>query len=198
MTETGAVCDWDLSSHDLRPAKVHRSLPVDDWLGHVSASGRRLTTYKPPERDDREDGLHKVRVWDLAGERRRLAPTHVVAACPVGYSVEKVSISEDGRRLLTASSDKRVRVWELGANGRVRRSLELSHGEYPAWRLSFTPDGQRVICVARYGPTDRFGTAFVWDLDVARLVSTARTHAGRELTASEREKFVVGPNPTAR
>lgn len=97
-------------------------------------------------------------VRDLVGHAGR------VTACVV---------TPDGRRLVSASSDKTLKVWDL-ESGRTLSTLEGHAG----WVMSctLTPDGRRVIS----GSKD--GTLKVWDLESGRTLSTLEVEGG-EVTA---------------
>src|SRR5205823_187272 len=60
--------------------------------------------------------------------------------------VNWVSYSPDGTRLVTASDDRTVRLWDA-ADGRLRRTL-TGHTE-PAVAALFTPDGRWIISGGR-------------------------------------------------
>ena len=57
--------------------------------------------------------------------------------------VVSVAFSPDGRRLASSTWTGSTRLWDLGANGSMRR---LTDG--PAWSLSFSPDGRRLAHAA--------------------------------------------------
>ncbi len=79
-------------------------------------------------------------------------------------SVLAASFSPDGRRVVTASTDRTARVWDLSGPRPVATLLE-GHTEIVR-AASFSPDGRRVL-TASYDHTAR-----VWDLSGPRPVAT--------------------------
>jgi WD40 repeat protein len=72
-------------------------------------------------------------VWDTSGKQITQLEGHQ-------DSVNSASFSPDGQRLVTASKDKIVRVWDLSG----RLLAELKHqGEVKS--ANFSPDGQRLV-----------------------------------------------------
>jgi WD40 domain-containing protein/apoptotic protease-activating factor 1-like protein/NB-ARC domain-containing protein len=81
--------------------------------------------------------------------------------------VRGVAVSPDGRRLLSTSDDKTVRVWDL-ETGMTLRVLQ-GHGE-AVWAVALTPDGRRAISASR----DK--TLKVWDLRTGGMLRTLEGH----------------------
>jgi WD40 repeat protein len=55
--------------------------------------------------------------------------------------VKSISISRDGQRIVSGSSDKTIKIWNL-ANGQLERTIE---NDYPIAKVIITPDGQNII-----------------------------------------------------
>ena len=75
--------------------------------------------------------------------------------------VNSVSVSLDGTRIVTASSDKTAKIWDLSGN----EIATLQH-EDKINRASFSPDGKRIVTASADG------TAKIWDLsgnEIAKL-----------------------------
>ena len=78
--------------------------------------------------------------------------------------VNSVIFSPDGKRVVTGSSDKTARVWDLSGPTPVATVLEGHKGL--VFSVMFSPDGKRVVT----GSSDK--TARVWDLSGPTPVAT--------------------------
>jgi len=78
-------------------------------------------------------------IRDLDGDRVRLTLDR-----PIGET-HALALSADGRRLVTAGKDHRVRVWDA-TTGALLHSLESR-----AERVRFTPDGEQIALISHYG-----------------------------------------------
>jgi WD40 repeat protein len=76
-----------------------------------------------------------------------------------GDGVNTVAVTPDGRRAVSASSDRTLKVWDLDT-GHERLSLAGHGGRVTA--VAVTPDGRRAVSAS----SDR--TLKVWDLDTGR------------------------------
>lgn len=129
------------------------------WTAALSADGKQLFTV----------GAQEARRWDVASGRA------VASYSPHGV-VASVDVALDGRRLVTASWDRSVRVWDL-ETGRVLRKLpDLHRGFVNSAR--FSADGELLLTAGDDG--------------LARLVDAATGqervrfagHTGRVLRAA--------------
>jgi WD40 repeat protein len=106
----------------------------------------------------RDAGLRNVVLWD-AQTARRVAhwPGHTGA-------INAIAFDRDGRRFVSASSDRTVRLWET-ATGKCLRVFEGHSDE--VFAAAFHPDGTRIASAGR----DR--AIWLWDpasnQEVARL-----------------------------
>jgi WD40 repeat protein len=82
--------------------------------------------------------------------------------------VNGVAVTPDGRRVISASWDKTLKVWDLHT-GAVLRTLEGHSGLVLA--VAVTPDGKRVISAS----SDN--TLKVWDLDTGGVLRTLEGHS---------------------
>ena len=82
--------------------------------------------------------------------------------------VESVSVMPDGRRAVSGSGDKTLRVWDL-ETGACLRPLE-GHGDRVLC-VSVTPDGRRAVS----GSGDK--TLRVWDLESGQCLRTLTGHS---------------------
>ncbi|WP_437747128.1 AAA family ATPase [Sorangium sp. So ce1504] len=101
---------------------------------------------------------HPVRMW--TGEERTL---HGHA-----WGVNGCAISPDGQRIVSASHDKTLKVWDL-ATGKLLSSLEGHSDGVMACAIS--PDGPRIVSAS----ADR--TLKVWDLATGKLLSSLECHS---------------------
>jgi WD40 repeat protein len=90
----------------------------------------------------------------------------------VGHAqlVTACAVTPDGRRMVSASGDRTLKVWEL-ASGRVLSTFEGHLGGVTACAVA--PDGRRVVSASG----DH--TLRVWDLDTGRVLATCIGHTER-------------------
>jgi WD40 repeat protein len=139
---------------------------------------------------------HKLAVTVAEGESPQLwqlengKPTsHVVLPLEDAPGSE-ISISPNGRWLVMAGgNDQPAVVWDLHAADIPHSSVRLFRrwmpGDLVAGFVRFTPDSRYLITI---GPTG----ARCWPLEMGDLVRLAKSAAGREMTAMEKEEVHVG------
>ena len=92
-----------------------------------------------------------IRLWDVANgkETRRLE----------GHSDGILSLifSPDGKRLISASTDRTIRIWDLSDTSKTTRPRVLRGHDEEVMRLALLPDGQTLVS----GSED--GVVYVWD-----------------------------------
>jgi hypothetical protein len=95
-----------------------------------------------------------------------------------------VAVSPDGRFIVSGSSDRTVKVWEL-ESGRLLRSLE-GHTD-GVWAVAVSPDGRFIVS----GSEDR--TVKVWELESGRLLRSLEGHTDwvRAVAVSPDGRFIV-------
>jgi WD40 repeat protein len=108
----------------------------------------------------------RVKIWDLlASNNPQSLPGH-------GAGIISIAVSEDGRRLASASPDDHtVIVWEP-ANGRPLHRLSCT-----AFKVAFSPDG-RYLVTGEGDPTATStpGGLTVWDVETGRAVHRLTGH----------------------
>ena len=108
-------------------------------------------------------GDHKgrIHIWSAAdGRIRGTLKGHQMG-------VTQISVSPDGKRLLSASIDQSLRLWDLGTRQEIRK-----HGEHdgPIYAAAFSPDGKTALSGGRYG------YLIVWNLADGKVIRTIKAH----------------------
>ena len=98
--------------------------------------------------------------------------------------------SPDGKRILTASWDRTVRLWDPATGQQIGAPLD---NDAPVAEARFSPNGARIVAAS----ADK--TARLWDVkaDTRNLVSRARATFPRCLTPAQRKAFYLPPEPPA-
>lgn len=103
-----------------------------------------------------------VKVWDLeSGERLGTLKTE---------DVQDLAVTPDGTRLVSASDDGTLTVWDLT---RKRRLARIEAHDKPIHALAMTPQGRCVVSASDDG------TLKVWDWETGTLVGTPGGDGGR-------------------
>jgi WD40 repeat protein len=122
-------------------------------------------------------------VWDLeTGREFRKLFGHSDA-------VFGVAVTADGKRAVSASGDRTLKVWDL-ATGRALRTLQ-GHSD-SVLGVALTPDGKRAVSASE----DR--TLKVWDPDTGRLIATFHCDAPALCCACGGEHRIVAGDQGGR
>jgi WD40 repeat protein len=103
--------------------------------------------------------------------------------------VTGVAVTPDGKRAVSASADKTLKVWDL-ETGRVLRTLQGHSDSVPG--VAVTPDGQRAVSASH----DK--TLKVWNLDTGLLIATFRCDASASCCAFADERRIVAGDAGGR
>ena len=103
-------------------------------------------------------------------------------------SVNACSFSPDGKMIVSASSDKTLRIWdaETGEEIKVLRGHNDSVNA-----CSFSPDGKRIVSASWHSTTLR-----IWDAETGEKIKVLRGHAGLENVCSfspDGKRFLSAP-----
>ncbi|WP_437305670.1 TIR domain-containing protein [Sorangium sp. So ce388] len=149
-----AESHWLREAPEALPELVYNRLRSAGWEAERIARTLRFARGLPTIRL-----RHPVRMW--TGEERTLS----------GHSggVNACAVSPDGQRIVSASYDTTLKVWDL-ASGKLLSTLEGHSVAVNACAVS--PDGQRIVSAS--GDS----TLKVWDLASGKLLSTLEGHSG--------------------
>ncbi|HWO20792.1 MAG TPA: AAA family ATPase [Kofleriaceae bacterium] len=173
LAEAGKRCPGPAAARDLndlaqaiaREAHWIRSYPAET-AGLVWNRLRRMGRSEPDLAErlalPPEAAFLHVRHAERAERAPRSADGHTDA-------VRACAVTPDGRRVLSASVDRTLKLWDL-ETGRLAVTLE-GHAD-AVLACAVTPDGRRAIS----GSVDR--TLKVWDLAAGRAVATLEGHTG--------------------
>lgn len=126
--------------------------------GFDIASGKTLFTLTQPEFNPSltfsPDSRYFIQTIGIAAELRDARTGHLLKTLS-GHiaNVQASSVSQNGRRIVTASLDGTAKVWDV-ATGRVLLTLREQH---PLLAVTFSPDGRRILT----GSID--GRVHLWD-----------------------------------
>lgn len=158
---------WNAATGEKLRAFAGHSGPVTSVS--LSADGSRLATGATNSPGSLPGSLSKAILWNTAtGEKLRSFSGHMLG-------VNTVSLSADGTRLATGSSDPTVILWNAATGEKLRTFA--GHSSIVS-RVSLSADGTRLIT----GSAD--STAILWNAATGEKLHTFAGHNGRVLGAS--------------
>ncbi|KYC40721.1 hypothetical protein WA1_24075 [Scytonema hofmannii PCC 7110] len=159
---------WNLETGSLESTLTGHS----DWVNALALTpdGKRVISASYDK---------TLKVWNLeTGKgvfsliKNLIARRQLLTLTLTGHSswVNALALTPDGKRVISASDDKTLKVWNLETG-----SLESTLTGHSDWvnALALTPDGKRVIS-ASYDKTLK-----VWNLETGSLESTLTGHSSR-------------------
>jgi len=97
-----------------------------------------------------------------------------------GALVKSVSFSPDGKRIVSGSGDKTVKIWDAETGEEILALIGHSHGVNS---VSFSADGKRIVS----GSGDTYpesGVIKVWDAETGQEMLTVDVHTQRITSVS--------------
>jgi WD40 repeat protein len=169
-----ASMDGQVGYWDLVEGKMLRRM-----TGYVKARGATDAHFLPGERLAISSGWDgTMAIWDLAtGEQvRRLTGLEGLAGSHLEDTdfdtvAFEISVSQDGRYLLSAGDDESVLLWDLASGQSIRRLI--GHGDNVT-TVRFTPDGQRALSSARNE------ALVLWDVNTGKPVRQFSTRTSSD------------------
>lgn len=160
----GTVVLWDLSNgQELRSFNGHRHLGSSVHAVAFSPDGKYVISG-----NGSPSGTISAIVWEAASGNEKMTLG--------GFTGMVVSLaySRDGKKIVSASGDKRLRVWDAHTG---KELVTIVQPDNYYWGVAFSPDGKRLVAAN----DNRKVT--IWDAETGKEVISMRGHA-REVTSA--------------
>ena len=105
--------------------------------------------------------------------------------------VRIAAFSPDGRWLVSGSSDRTARIWDLHAADPSVTAVVVRGHSGPVTALAISPDSQWFATASGDAGREADYTVRLWDLGVERLADVARAAARRELDPRQRSELLI-------
>jgi eukaryotic-like serine/threonine-protein kinase len=142
--------------------------PDGRWI--VTASGTSMAWAESTASGDIREALSgAARVWDARSGQPLTKPLQHTS------DVNTAQFSPDGKRVVTASSDRTARIWDAQSGQPLTEPLP-----HPHWVRSaqFSPDGTRIVTATGDRWSPQSGTARVWDARSGQPLTEPMKHGG--------------------
>ena len=187
---TNHSTDWTIREVNYALAKRKRivfisldNAPLSDWFEFMFPNQQEIDALDTTKL---ERFYTDLRSWLKVEEtKEKSAPMTRITMAPVKYyigtlkghtsHVNFASFSPDGSRIVSASMDKTVRIWDA-ATGECIRTLE-GHTKYVLY-ASFSHDGSRIVSAS----SDK--TIRIWDAATGDCIRTLEGHTSHVYSAS--------------
>ena len=157
-SEQGRACLWDAVTgkvlarlEDAEDAANKKSERAFHSPARFSPDGRFVLTANG-----------RARIWDVASRKQLLVLQ--------GHEkrVNWAEFSRDGKKIITASSDKTARIWDA-ESGKQLHALELP--SYIVLTASFSPDGQRALTTVLFPDINGEASCRLWDVATGKEIA---------------------------
>ena len=165
--------DWSVTERDARDGALLWSTAEHDSWAHLPTS----VVYSPDAKviatsfENNNKSECEVRLWD-SRSRSEVARLH-------GHEgdIYSVAFRPDGKRVVTASEDRTLRIWDVARGAELHR-IDVPQAQWLPIRAIWSPDGRYLIS-ASFDKTVR-----VWDAKRLSQVLVLRGHKGAVQTVA--------------
>ena len=184
---TNHSTDWTIREVNYALAKRKRivfisldNAPLSDWFKFMFTQKEEIDASDATKLEHLYADLRswlKVEETTRVEERKDLTDIQYYISVLRGHTaaIYSATFSPDGRRIVSASGDRTVRIWDA-ATGECIRTLKGHTGD--VYSASFSPDGHRIVS-ASWDDTVR-----IWDAATGECIRTLEGHTEGVYSAS--------------